>query len=212
MKNVLKRTKLKFWEIFTDFILFSQSRLACASQKASCRHPQLHCTPFLWWLIYYWSESCLQSDSLAILNRRFLIKSPGLAPPRPLKPEYCDGCFYMRRVPLTTRCQAGTRLLLPGFLPAWLDHHRFPLRKLKIPPQHCPSTARQLPDPPLWCGNTLACAKSWVRDVTPPFQQWVRCEPDHFEIAKFQFFLMNRIGGLMLSITMDRATGTPPQR
>ena len=33
---------------------------------------------------------------------------------------------HMRRVHPPSRCQAGTRLLHTGSLPAWFDHHRFP--------------------------------------------------------------------------------------
>ena len=64
----------------------------------------------------------------------------------------------MRRVSLPTRCQVGTRLLHAGFLPAWLDHHRFPTRAQKgqkssaaVPPRCTPAplhplTTRTPPD------------------------------------------------------------------
>ena len=73
----------------------------------------------------------------------------------PLKPNNVTVGLSMRRVSLPTSCQAGTRLLHAGFLPAWLDHHRFPTKGQKssaaVPPRCTPAplhplTTRTPPD------------------------------------------------------------------
>ena len=49
----------------------------------------------------------------------------------PSRQKTATAGFYMRRVHPPSRYQAGTSLLHAGFIPAWLDHHRFPTRAQK---------------------------------------------------------------------------------
>jgi len=70
------------------------------------------------------------------------------APPPTLTPKKCTctcaGCTHQQDI------KRGRDCYTPGFLPDWLDHHRFPTRAQKgqIPPHRYPPAAHLLPDPP----------------------------------------------------------------
>jgi len=98
----------------------------CAFQKASCRRPQLHCTPFLRSPIYYRLESGFPTDSLVIFIANFLSHHLPSPPPTPQAKKLqrfactCAGCTHQQDI------KRGRDCYTPDFLPDWLDHHWFP--------------------------------------------------------------------------------------
>ena len=66
------------------------------------------------------------------LHRRFLIKSPCRASPRPLKQENCDGWILHAPSAPTNKISSGDEIATPlASFQIWLDNHRFPTRAQK---------------------------------------------------------------------------------
>mgnify|MGYP006115061539 CR=1 FL=1 len=103
------------------------------------------------------------------LHRRFLIKSPCRASPRPLKQEYCDGWILHAPSAPTNKISSGDEIATPlASFQIWLDNHRRPegskfLRSI-VPPLHTCS-----PSPPRDV-NTPWSAASRARNCCTPFQ------------------------------------------
>ena len=106
--------------------------------------------------------------------------------------------FCMRRVPPPTRCQVG-RLLHTGFLPAWLDHHRFPTLAQKDQKSSGAVPPRCNTPPPLGTRTLPGVLRVGCGPVPPPFQHRERCDPANFQNSKISI-VSHEIGGLMLSI------------
>ena len=148
---------------------------------------------------------------MAILNRRFFIKSPCVLRPT-LKPENCDGWLLHALSAPTNKISSGDEIATPlaSFHLGSITTGFPPLRKVNNPPQQCPPAAHLLPDPSRGL-NTPWSAASRLRAGDPPFQHRERCDPVNFQkLAKFQLFLINRWFNVIN--TLDRATGSPPQR
>jgi len=94
------------------------------------------------------------------LHRQLLFTSP--------KKTVTAG-LYMRRVPLPSRCQAGTRLLHAGFIPAWLDHHRLPTgsKGSNILHSIAPSCKPAPRPPPRELNTPLECCESCAGQYPP---------------------------------------------
>ena len=194
IRNNEKTLKLEKFENLGNFhklFLFLQSRPACTSQKASCRHPQLHCTPFLRWQISCSSKSGFQTDSLVSFIANFFSHHP----PHPSSQKTVPAGLYMRLVHPPTRYQAGTRLLhLVSFqIGSIITVSHEGSETSKILRSIAPPAARLLPRPPPT--RTLPGVRWVVRGTLQPpsnitsFQHRERCEPANFQkIAKFQIF------------------------